>query len=301
VRQRRHTGALSRVSLWSHAQKALPQHALSRLLGRLARARMPALKNPLNRTFVKAFAVDLSDAQITRAQDYASFNALFTRALAPGARPLAGDEATLVSPVDGTLSQCGPIRGQTLIQAKGRDYQLAELLGSAADAEAFADGLFATIYLAPYNYHRIHMPAAGRLHTMRLVPGRLFSVNARTAQDIDRLFARNERVVNLFAGAQGPFGVVAVGALNVGSINTVWHGTVTPPAARAPRTWHYRDGPALARGAELGHFNFGSTVIVLLPPGSAVLDAGLAPGTTLRMGQPLGRWRSGAALNATAR
>jgi phosphatidylserine decarboxylase len=301
VRQRRHADALIRVSLWSQAQKALPQHALSRLLGRLARVRTPALKNTLNRAFVRAFAVDLSDARITRAQDYDSFNALFTRALVPGARPLAGDEATLVSPVDGTLSQCGPIRGQTLIQAKGRDYELADLLGSAADAGAFADGLFATIYLAPYNYHRIHMPAAGRLRTMRLVPGRLFSVNGRTAQDIDRLFARNERVVSLFAGARGPFGVVAVGALNVGSIATVWNGTVTPPAARAPRTWHYDEEPALARGAELGHFNFGSTVIVLLPPGKAVLEDGLAPGTTLRRGQSIGRWRNGATLSATAR
>lgn len=278
------------MSLWTELQKALPHHAISRIAGRLARVRTPAIKNWINRRFVRAFKVDLSEAAHARAEDYPTFNALFTRALAPGARPLAGGEDTLVSPVDGTLSQCGAIRGETLLQAKDRNFSLAELLGSEDDARAFRNGTFATIYLAPYNYHRIHLPTAGRLRAMRLIPGRLFSVNAATARSIDRLFARNERVACFFDGPRGPFCVVAVGALNVGSIDTVWHGTVTPPRARAVRTWRYDGQIAMARGSQLGHFNFGSTVIVVWPAGGAALDPSLTPGQTLRMGEAIGLW-----------
>lgn len=280
------------MAVWAHLQRVLPHHFISRLAGRLATTTTATIKNPLNRWFVRTFDVDLSDALVDQPESYNSFNALFTRALRPNARPLAGDELTLISPVDGTVSESGPITGDKLIQAKGRDYRLTELLGDPHDAQMFEDGYFATIYLAPYNYHRIHMPSTGVLTRMRLIPGRLFSVNRATAASIDRLFARNERVASFFDSEHGPFCVVAVGALNVGSIDTVWHGTVTPPSARTPRTWDYPDTSTLARGAQLGHFNFGSTVILVWPRGSVELRENLAPGTVLRMGESIGRWRA---------
>ena len=278
-------------------QFILPHHALSRLALWLTRVRWPPLKNLLIGLFLRGFKPDLSDAQLADPYAYADFNAFFTRALRPGARPLAGDARTVVSPVDGAMNLCGRLDADRLLQAKGRWYTLEALLAGAAPrwAASFRDGGFATIYLAPFNYHRIHMPADGRLAAAWYVPGRLFSVNTVAARLVPQLFARNERLVLLFEGASGPFAVIFVGALNVGSMATVWHGDVTPrrprvvaelPLPPADQCWR-------ERGAEIGRFNMGSTVIVLFAPAAAEL-ADIAGGTPLRMGQRLGELRGGA-------
>jgi phosphatidylserine decarboxylase len=273
-------------------QFLLPHHAISRLVGWLTRVRWRPFKNAFTALFVAGFKPDLADAEITDPYAYEHFNAFFTRALKPGARPLAGDERTLVSPVDGTMGQSGALQGNQLLQAKGRRYTLEALLaGAAADwAPRFAGGSFATIYLAPYNYHRIHMPCTGTLQALWYVPGRLFSVNNTAARLVRNVFARNERLVLLFAGPAGPFAVIFVGALNVGSMATVWHGDVTPRRPRAvsalplpPQAERLR-----ARGAEIGRFNMGSTVVLLFGPGCVELAA-CAPGTTMRLGRALGR------------
>lgn len=282
------------MTLWSRLQYALPHHAISRVVGAFARLRFRPLAQPLMRLFVRSYGVDLSDAKRDAVSDYDSFNDLFTRELKDEARPLAGDDSVIVSPVDGTLSEFGALDGAKLVQAKGRHYTAAELLADDALAEQFSGGTFATIYLAPYNYHRIHFPSAGTIDTMRLVPGRLFSVNLATAASIDRLFARNERVVTPVVNRDGTYAMVAVGALNVGSIQTVWHGVVTPPAGRSLRTWDYAEARSFERGDTWGWFNLGSTVILLWPPGAMALDDRLAQGQVLRMGQRMGAWSRGA-------
>jgi phosphatidylserine decarboxylase len=279
-------------------QYVLPHHAISRLVGWLTRIRWRPFKNTFTRLFIAGFRPDLSDAEQPDPFAYEHFNAFFTRALKPGARPLAGDARTLVSPVDGTLSQCGQLQDNQLLQAKGRYYTTAALLAGAAAgwAPRFAGGSFATIYLAPYNYHRIHMPADGTLQGIWYVPGRLFSVNNTAARKVRDVFARNERLVLLFEGPAGPFAVVFVGALNVGSMATVWHGDVTPRRPRQvaalplpPEADRFR-----ARGEEIGRFNMGSTVVLLFGPQVAELE-NIAPGATMRLGQQLGRLGPGAA------
>jgi phosphatidylserine decarboxylase len=275
-------------------QFILPHHAMSRLVMWLTRIRWRPFKDMLIRMFMRGFRPDLSDAEATDPFAYADFNAFFTRALRAGARPLAGDEGTVVSPVDGTMSLCGRLDANRLLQAKGHSYTLEALLAGAAPrwAPLFRDGSFATIYLAPYNYHRIHMPCAGRLAGAWYVPGRLFSVNTTAARLVDGLFARNERLVLLFEGSSGPFAVIFVGALNVGSMATAWHGDVTPRRPRIvtelplpPEGQRHR-----ARGAEIGRFNMGSTVIVLFGPDAAQLEQ-IATGTTMRLGMKLGQLR----------
>lgn len=275
-------------------QHLLPQHALSRVVLWATRVRWAPFKNLLIGSFVSGFKPELGDADQNDPLRYASFNAFFTRALKAGARPLAEGQRTLASPVDGTLSQAGPIAGDQLFQAKGHHYSLDALLAGAAPgwSAGFVDGLFATIYLAPYNYHRIHMPADGVLREAWHVPGALFSVNATTAANVPGLFARNERVVLLFEGEAGPFAVVLVGALFVGSMTTVWHGDVTPCNGRTPTRLQAQINAAplsLPRGAELGRFNMGSTVVLLFGKDQATLRADLLPGTTLRMGQAIGQ------------
>ena len=271
------------------ALTCLPQHALSRLALRLTRLRT-RLKNPLVRWFIQAYGVDMSEAAEPDPSAYPTFNAFFTRPLRPGARPSAGDAATLVSPVDGRVSQSGAIEAGRLYQAKGVDYALVDLVGGDEDtARCFAGGAFATLYLAPGDYHRIHMPLSGRLRSMCHVPGRLFSVAPWTVRTVDGLFARNERVVTLFDTAHGPLGLVLVGAINVAAIETVWAGLVTPPRGRRVTTRDYEgNGPQLERGAEMGRFNMGSTVIVLVPAGMRLDDVPL-PGERVRIGQRLGR------------
>ncbi|MBK7114796.1 MAG: phosphatidylserine decarboxylase [Proteobacteria bacterium] len=277
-------------------QHVLPHHLISRVVLGFTRVRFRPVKNLITRLFVRGFRPDMSDAVEPDPLAYPDFNAFFTRALRADARPLAGDAGTLASPVDGTVSQLGPIRDGTLLQAKGRVYTLDALLAGAAPAWAprFHDGSFATIYLAPYNYHRIHMPTDGTLRELWYVPGRLFSVNASAAAGVRDLFARNERLVLLFEGPVGAFAVIFVGALNVGSMATVWHGDVTPrrprracPLPLPPEADRFR-----ARGAEIGRFNMGSTVILLFARDRADLAAGLASGNVLKMGEQIGRIQS---------
>lgn len=270
-------------------QYLLPKQLLSRAVYHLMRSRAPGLKNLLIRQFLKGYAVDMAEAEESDPFSYRSFNAFFTRALRTGVRPLP-QTAAVVSPVDGTVSQAGKIHGQSLLQAKGRDYSVLELLGGdTARAARYAGGQFACIYLAPHNYHRIHMPLTGTVDKTLYVPGALFSVNAATARAVPRLFARNERVVCEFTTEAGHVALVMVGALFVGSIETVWAGEINPPPRRRnPQTVIQGVGQTLARGAEMGRFNMGSTVIVLFEPGRVVLHSSLQPGSTVRMGQVIG-------------
>ena len=282
-----------RARLFLALQYLLPQHFISRLAYRLTRSRVPLVKNALIRSFVGNFHPDMSEAEQPDPLHYESFNAFFTRALRAQARASDPDPAVLVSPVDGTVSQIGRLDGSWLVQAKGHAYTLESLL--AADlswAARFRGGAFATLYLAPFNYHRVHMPLRGALRAAWYVPGQLFSVNATTAAGVPGVFARNERVVCVFAHEALTFAVVLVGALLVGSIATVWHGEVTPRAVRGCADLPLDAGRAaldLEKGAELGRFNMGSTVILLLPPGSSEWLPGLAPGSSVRLGQALAR------------
>jgi len=271
-------------------QELLPQHLLSRSMHRLARSTQPLLRNALIRGVLRAYPmIDLNEAADPDPLAYPSFNAFFTRALRPGLRPLAGGERDVVAPVDGTLSQAGAVRDGQLLQAKGMHYTAADLLADEAAARRYDGGGFACIYLAPYNYHRIHMPVAGQLTATRYVPGQLFSVNAATARTVSGLYARNERVVCEFDTALGPLAMVLVGALFVGSIETVFAGEVNPPAARGGRvrTIEAGAGTQFARGEELGRFNMGSTVVLVLGNPALRFAAGLGAGSTLRLGQAL--------------
>ena len=274
-------------------QYLLPQHALSQLVHYLTRCRTRWIKNALIDNFVVRYGPDMSEATEPDPRHFETFNAFFTRALRPDARPVDADPASVVSPVDGSISQIGRLEGSWLIQAKGHAYTLEALLaGDAAWPPLFQGGAFATLYLAPVNYHRVHMPLAGSLRAAWYVPGQLFSVNAATAAGVPGLFARNERIVCVFADGPLTFALVLVGALFVGCMSTVWHGDVTP---RRPRRLSElpleagRAGLTLAKGAEMGRFNMGSTVILLLPPGRIEWHATLAAGRAVRVGQPLAR------------
>lgn len=274
-----------RLFVWF--QHVLPQHALSRLVLRATRVRAPWFKNWLIRGFLRLYAIDMADAVQPDPFRYASFNEFFTRALRPDARSLAKEPRQIACPVDGVISEAGKIDGDTLLQAKGRNYTLKELLASCAWAKDFEGGSFATIYLAPFNYHRVHMPLAGRLRETVYVPGRLFSVNAATASLVPRLFARNERVLTWFDTAFGEFALILVGALNVGSIATVWAGDITPAPRRVATTLPPQ-AVSLDKGEELGRFNMGSTVILLFQKDRARWHAELRAGATVRLGQSLG-------------
>lgn len=271
-------------------QDLLPQHALSGLMHRLARSTRPWLRNVIIRSVLRAYpAIDMKEAAVPDPFAYPSFNAFFTRALRPGARPVASGERELACPVDGTVSQLGTVRDGQILQAKGVHYTAAALLADDASAAKYAGGGFACLYLAPYNYHRIHMPLAGQLIATRYVPGALYSVNDATASAVPGLFARNERVVCEFDTALGPLAMVLVGALFVGSIETVYAGEINPPAARGGQV---RDvaagiGTDFAKGAELGRFNMGSTVVLLLGNDGTKFGERLGPGSTVRMGQLL--------------
>ena len=269
------------------SQYVLPKQALTRLAGAFASSRGGAVTTALIRWFVRRYGVDLSEAANPDPASYASFNEFFTRPLKPGARPLA--DADLLCPVDGAISQFGTIDGERIFQAKGHDYSATALLGGdAALAARFADGHFATLYLSPKDYHRIHMPCDGRLLRMVHVPGDLFSVNPVTARGVPGLFARNERVVCVFEGGpfDGPWVLVLVGATIVGSMATVWHGVVNPPRPGTVRSWDYADQDVrVARGAEMGRFQLGSTVVLLFPKGPLRWNPGWAPGRPVRMGQ----------------
>lgn len=274
-------------------QNLLPKRALTVALGRLSGIRGGALTHAAVRAFIRRYGVNMAEALDPRIGSYATFNDFFTRALQPGARPLAPEaEAPWVCPVDGAISQCGGITRDRIFQAKGHDYSTLALLGGdAALAARFENGAFATLYLSPKDYHRIHMPCAGRLTRMVHVPGELFSVNPATARGIPGLFARNERVVCVFESEHGPFVLALVGATIVGSMATVWHGLVNPPRPGVLREWRYpKDGEAvlLERGAEMGRFLLGSTVVMLFPPGVLKFNPAWGPERLVRVGEAMG-------------
>ncbi len=268
-------------------QYLLPKQALTSLAGRFARARAGATTTAVIRWFIGRYGVNMAEAADPDPAHYASFNDFFTRALKPGARPFA--QADLLCPVDGAISQFGPVRDGRIFQAKGHDYTATALVGGdAALAARFAEGHFATLYLSPKDYHRIHMPCAGRLLRMVHVPGDLFSVNPATAQGVPGLFARNERVVCVFENERGPWVLVLVGATIVGSMATAWHGVVNPPRPGTLREWRYEDRDVtLAQGQEMGRFLLGSTVVMLFPPGPLAFNPAWAPGGAIRMGEAM--------------
>jgi phosphatidylserine decarboxylase len=268
-------------------QYLLPKQALTLLAGRIANTEAGEATTRLIRWFIGRYNVNMAEAANPDPASYPSFNSFFTRSLKPGARPLA--PAAFVCPVDGAISQFGPIRRDQIFQAKGHDYSTTALVGGDASLAAkFADGHFATIYLSPRDYHRIHMPADGRLLRMIHVPGDLFSVNPTTARGVPGLFARNERVVCEFDTADGPFVLVLVGATIVGSMATVWHGVVNPPRPGEVREWRYHDQRIeLKKGEEMGRFLLGSTVVLLYPKDTVRFDASWAPAKPVRLGEAM--------------
>jgi len=268
-------------------QYLLPKRALTRFAGHVAGARAGEHTRALIGWFVRRYGVDMSEAANPDLASYASFNEFFTRPLRAGARPLAS--AKFICPVDGAISQCGAIEKGQLIQAKGHRYSTQALVGGDAELAAqFDDGAFATLYLSPKDYHRIHMPCDGRLKRMIYVPGALFSVNPTTARGVPGLFARNERVVCEFESARGPFVLVLVGATIVGSMATVWHGVVNPPRHKEVREWRYDDQKIqLRRGEEMGRFLLGSTVVMLFPKDTLRFNADWTSGRPIRMGEAM--------------
>lgn len=271
-------------------QLVLPHHLLSRLVGYLARSRTPWIKTLFIRLFKRQFGIDLGEAEIEDEAHFENFNAFFTRALKPGARPICDGDDSIACPADGAISQLGNIRGADLLQAKGRYFSLYELVGGdAALASEFSNGHFCTVYLSPRDYHRVHMPFTGTLREMIYVPGRLFSVNQATTRQIPDLFARNERAVCIFDTERGPMAVILVGAMIVAGIETVFSGQVAPLPRAVQRTRY--DQPeriTLQRGDELGRFLLGSTVILLFPPGDTRFQAALSPDSPVKMGELLG-------------
>lgn len=266
---------------WQHL---FPQALSSKAVYRLARSRRSALKNALIRGFARLYSVDWAESQRTRAEEFESFNDFFTRELRAGARPIAPSPDAVVAPADGLVSAHGTLDDDTLLQAKGMSYSLAALLGG--DEQAFRGGEYLTIYLSPPDYHRVHMPIAGTLVRTRYIPGKRFAVNGRTAAAIPNLFTRNERVVCFFETRSGPMAVVLVGALNVSSVTLVSCGEI---ASGPRRDWHEAPPVALERGAELGRFNLGSTVVVVLAPRMVHWDERLTPGSKTAMGASIGR------------
>lgn len=277
------------------AQYVLPQILISRLAGKLADSRPPApVLTAVIRWFIGRYGVNMNEAADENPASYGTFNAFFIRELKPGLRPLAGGSETLVSPVDGTISQLGQVSDDRVFQAKGQSFSLTELLGGDAErAKPFEGGEFATIYLAPHDYHRIHMPLAGKLQEMAYVPGRLFSVNPVTAEAVPRLFARNERVVAIFDTDAGPMAMVLVGAMIVGSVETRWGGVVAPTDGKREVTTsdyrHQSPGVRYERGEEMGRFRLGSTVILVFPKGATRWQENLQSRDQVRLGQSFGK------------
>jgi len=271
-------------------QYLLPKQALTRLAGRVARARGGIWTTRLIAWFVQRYRVDMTEAANPDIASYASFNDFFTRPLRPGVRPLA--TADLICPVDGAISQFGRIDGQQIFQAKGHQYTSTALLGGDATLAAqFDNGHFATLYLSPRDYHRIHMPCDSRLRRMIYVPGDLFSVNPTTARGVPGLFARNERVVCVFEGVRGPWVLVLVGATIVGSMATVWSGVINNPRAGKICDWHYENKSiTLKQGEEMGRFLLGSTVVMVYPDDSLRFNPVWQPGGAVRLGEAMAQW-----------
>ncbi|AMK75732.1 MULTISPECIES: archaetidylserine decarboxylase [Methylomonas] len=272
-------------------QYALPHHALSGLMSKLTHCQNKTWKNLFIKSIVSLYGVNMSEAKFQNLDHYASFNKFFTRELRDGVRPLAAAADAIACPADGAVSQAGPINDGRIFQAKGHDYTALELLGGDTErAQAFANGSFATIYLSPKDYHRLHMPLTGTLREMVHIPGRLFSVNNTTVGAVPNLFARNERVACIFDTEAGPMALILVGAIFVSSVETVWHGVVTPPSINEPRTWRYEDNaPVLEKGTEMGRFNMGSTIIVLFGKDKTTWNDDLTAGKAVQLGEAIGR------------
>lgn len=288
------------MQIW--LQHLLPHHGLSRLVGLLANSTRPWIKNTMIRWFINAYEVDLSEAMHESLDQYATFNEFFIRALKPECRPIACDSNAFVSPVDGYISEKGFLHNGKLLQAKGREYSLQTLLGGDASwTSAFYEGAFFTAYLAPNQYHRVHMPIDGQLIQMIHVPGRIYSVSPDTTLHLPGLFTRNERVICIFKTKIGLMAMVLVGAMIVASINTQWHGTVTPPTQSKVNRWDYTDQTiALKCGEEMGYFQMGSTVIVLFEKDKVQWSGALHSGTLLKMGMEIGRVSTENAVNLSS-
>ena len=277
------------MSLVTRLTYALPHRFLSSLARSLAYSKHPRVSRWLIDTVTRKFGVDLEEAANADPRSYESFNAFFTRTLRPGARVAHADADSILMPADGRISQCGPIRGGEICQAKGRSFTAAQLLASERDAAPFADGLFATVYLSPRDYHRVYMPWTGTLTRTVHVPGRLFSVGPNAVRLVPRLFARNERLVCHFETDFGPMVLVVFGALLVSGVETVWGGVEIPRYGDRVTEKTYERGITIERFAEMARFNYGSTVIVLLPPGVAELDPALQAESPVRLGERLAR------------
>ena len=263
-------------------QFLLPQHLLSRLMFRFARIQAPWIKNSFTLWFVSKYRVNMNEAELEDISAYEHFNDFFTRSLKDGLRPIS--DSKIISPVDGVVSQCGSIDESKIIQAKGKSYSVSALLSDKSRNDSYAS--FATIYLSPKDYHRIHMPCDGTLKSMKYIPGNLFSVNQNTVNSIDRVFSRNERLISYFETDFGEIAIVMVGAIFVGSMQTLWEGQITPPYTKSVKTFEYKNRQIkLSKGDELGRFNMGSTVILLLPCDSPSLNIEL--GESLKMGQSI--------------
>ncbi|WP_257297086.1 archaetidylserine decarboxylase [Endozoicomonas sp. YOMI1] len=276
--------------LFAAVQYVLPHHLISRAVYYFVECQIPWFKNGLIRWAIDHYHVNMNEAKREEAEEYLHFNDFFTRSLKSGARPLPEDPEMIVSPADGVISQIGDIKNGRIFQAKGHDYSLVELLGGDLElGQEFMGGKFATIYLSPKDYHRVHIPAAGSLHKMVHVPGRLFSVNQGTVENIPNLFARNERVVSIFDTQYGPIAVIMVGAINVASIETVWAGLVTPQRGQVATTTYGEASQSveLSRGDELGRFKLGSTAIVLFGKNQIEWLENWQPGLSIKMGEAL--------------
>lgn len=274
-------------SLFILFQHVAPQHFFSRIVGFLAESRF--FRKPFIGLFSRFFKVDLSEAVIENPSEFENFNAFFTRALKNGSRPIDDRRGAIVSPADGAISQLGKITSNRLLQAKGREYTIEDLLVcDSAAASQFSDGSFITVYLSPRDYHRVHMPIAGTLRKTTYVPGDLFSVNQKTAEAVPKLFARNERLVCVFDTELGPMALVLVGAMIVAGIETVWSGAIAPNNHRTPVVDESHKGISLAVGEELGRFKLGSTVILLFQKDTIQLNQELAANSAVKMGEMIG-------------
>jgi len=281
--------------LFVMSQYLAPQKFISRSAGRIAECKIPSIKNTFIERFVEHYGVNMAEAEVEDPRAYAHFNDFFTRALKADARPIDQDESVIVSPVDGAVSQLGKIERGQIFQAKGQSFNVTELLGGDAElAQSFMGGDFATIYLSPKDYHRIHMPIKGTLKEMVHIPGKLFSVNPATAEKVPSLFARNERVAAIFDTEAGPMAMVLVGAMIVASIETVWSGLVAP-AQNNVKHFQYGDSQAsvcLDKGEEMGRFKLGSTVVLLFPEGKTNFETSMTAESAVRMGERFGQINS---------
>jgi phosphatidylserine decarboxylase len=272
-------------------QYVLPQHTLSKLMSYITHSENKALKNWCITTIIKHYGVNMNEAQEQNLDAFKSFNHFFTRELKPEVRPLSAEKNAIACPADGSVSQAGNITEGKIFQAKGMSFSTVDLLGGDTErAKPFEDGVFTTIYLSPKDYHRLHMPLTGTLREMVHIPGKLFSVNTATTRSVPGLFARNERVAAIFDTEVGPMALVLVGAIFVSSIETVWHGVVTPPTALSVQSRHYEQKPiTLKKGEEMGRFNMGSTIIVLFGKDKMQWDSEFKADQLVKLGEMIGR------------